>query len=104
VFVGNVGSHGRLNFTAMGQAVDPARRIQYLNIKSLTTVLATKEVVKSAGDGLMWWLVDRVAIRGVHGQVELSCLTFSGSEACLFGLRKMNSALTLVSTQDLQPA
>ncbi|HEX2658082.1 MAG TPA: adenylate/guanylate cyclase domain-containing protein, partial [Polyangia bacterium] len=64
VLVGNFGAPDRLSYTAMGDGVNLAARLEGLNKVYGTTILASEELCARAGDGFIWRQVDRVAVKG----------------------------------------
>ncbi|HVZ73208.1 MAG TPA: adenylate/guanylate cyclase domain-containing protein [Polyangia bacterium] len=64
VLVGHFGAPDRLSYTAMGDGVNLAARLEGLNKSYGTTILASEDVRAAAGDAFTFRLVDRVAVKG----------------------------------------
>jgi adenylate cyclase len=64
VLVGHFGAPDRLSYTAMGDGVNLAARLEGLNKAYGTTILASEDVRAQAGDAFAFRLVDRVAVKG----------------------------------------
>ncbi len=71
VVVGNVGALSRLVYTAMGDTINLASRLEGLNRFYGTAVLASGALREAAADGFAWRLVDVVRVKGKAKAVEI---------------------------------
>jgi adenylate cyclase len=71
VVVGNVGSPERLVYTAVGDTINLASRLESINRFYGTWVLVSETTRRATGDAFAWRRVDRVRAKGKQDAIEL---------------------------------
>jgi adenylate cyclase len=69
--VGHFGSPERFNYTAIGDGINLASRLQNLNKYYGTTIIASATMREAAGDGFAWRHLDRVAVKGKTQWIDI---------------------------------
>ena len=71
VMVGHFGAPDRMSYTALGDGVNLAARLEGLNKQYGTTILVSEAVRQQAGPGFEFRLLDRVAVKGKTRGIEI---------------------------------
>jgi adenylate cyclase len=85
---GNMGTANKMNYTIMGNAVNLAARLEGVNKRYGTWILASENTVRETGDHLLYRRLDRIRVVGINEPVricELLDLALHADES----LRKM---------------
>jgi len=69
--VGHFGAPDRFNYTAIGDGINLASRLQSLNKHYGTTIIASATVRDAASPGLLWRHLDRVAVKGKTQGIDI---------------------------------
>lgn len=81
VLVGHFGAPDRLSYTAMGDGVNLASRLEGLNKVYGTTILVSQAIRDAAGDGFLFREIDRVAVKGRSQAVAIFELMGAAGDA-----------------------
>jgi adenylate cyclase len=88
--VGNIGSSQRLNYTALGDTVNLAARIEGINKMYNTNILISETVLRSLPHGFITRPVDVVAVKGKEEGVQLFELMGMDNDSLITPLSEEN--------------
>jgi adenylate cyclase len=71
VMVGHFGAPDRLSYTALGDGVNVASRLEGLNKQYGTTIIVSDGVREAAGAGFHFRELDTVAVKGRRGSLRI---------------------------------
>lgn len=71
VIVGNFGAPDRFAYTAIGDGVNLAARLERVNGEYGTTIIASDASGRLAGDAVAWRRLDRIAVKGKRVPTEI---------------------------------
>jgi adenylate cyclase len=71
VMVGHFGAKSRISYTALGDGVNLAARLEPLCKQYGVTVLVSETIVKEVGDAFVFRRVDRVAVKGKSSGIDV---------------------------------
>ncbi len=69
-----IGTSAWLSYTLLGDAVNIASRVEQLNKRFQTQILATESTVRAAGDGFSFHRLGEIGVRGHQGEVVVYSL------------------------------
>ena len=79
--IGHFGARDRMNYTAMGDAVNLASRLEGLNKQYGTSIIASEMIVEKCGGDFAFRLLDRVAVKGKSEAIRIYELLGRAGEA-----------------------
>jgi adenylate cyclase len=88
--IGDVGTENRLEYTAVGDTVNTASRIESKTKDLRVRVLASETTRRAAGDGFAWEGEHEVPLRGKSEPIRLHVLGGTGAGAAAKALRTLS--------------
>lgn len=90
--VGNIGSSERLNYTALGDVVNIASRLESANKYYGTSILVSEAVEKNVNDQFILRFVDKVVLKGKVNAIEIYELLAESEADLAFNLEAYQTA------------
>lgn len=85
--VGHFGAPDRMNYTAIGDGINLASRLEGLNKEYGTTIIVSESMVKQAGDLFLFRRLDCVAVKGKSESIDIfELLDLAGVGGALPGI------------------
>lgn len=69
--VGNIGSFSRLNYTAIGDTINMASRLEKMTKEYKVQIVVSEDVVKAVGEKFIFREIDRIEVRGKTGKYTI---------------------------------
>ncbi len=104
VLVGHFGSPTRLAYTALGDGVNLAARLEPLGKQYGVQVLVSEDIVAAAGEGFQFRRIDKVAVKGKSRGVEIYELCGPRTDAPAPHLAAYEAAFTAYLARDFAAA
>jgi adenylate cyclase len=105
VMVGHYGAPSRFSYTALGDGVNLASRLEALNKEYGTTIIVSERIVERARDGgFVFRLLDRVAVKGKSRAVAVYELLGDNVHTAVGHARRYEEALAAYGARDFAGA
>lgn len=88
--IGNFGASDRFNYTAVGDSVNLASRLEGLNKMYNSSILVSESTMENAGDGFIFRPLDLVAVKGRQKSVKIYQLLGFSDHADAEKMRKLS--------------
>ena len=98
-FIGNIGTQERINYTAIGDVINTAARLQALNKTYHSHIIITENVLKNLNSSFITRPLDTVMVKGKQSQIKIYELLAQDSQDPLIHGKPSDRELCKIFTE-----
>jgi adenylate cyclase len=98
-FIGNIGTQERINYTAIGDVINSAARLQALNKTYHSHIIITENVLKNLNSSFITRPLDTVMVKGKQSQIKIYELLAQDSQDPLINGKPSDRELCKIFTE-----